>query len=292
MALKNTLEWARNEWGLFAKGTDRFRWLRQWVPFGMRTIGYGTLSITLGPFTRGGVSTWAARRWSQSSARGLRISIEADGLDNTPTTGFVFASNHQSLIDILVLGAVLPGDFKWAAKRSVMNVPFLGWHLRLAGHVPVDRQQGKGAALAVIHAFESVLVREQPLLVFPEGTRSEDGQIKTFKNGGFQAAVNTQRPIVPVALEGTYALMSRKEVDTGSYSDPGAMRTVRVRVGTPIDPNPNLSSEDQVADLRDRTHAAVVDMHDALVREAEREKQQEAGAQAPTAVAAQRDSAP
>ena len=214
MGLKHTLKWARNEWGIFRKGdqmswSERAQWVQQWVPFGLRTVGWSTLSVTLGPFTKGRVSTWCARKWSESSARGLRIDIAVTGQQNVPEGGFVYASNHESLVDILVLGAALPGDFRWAAKRSVMNVPFLGWHLRLAGHVPVDRNKGKDAAMAVTEAFEGVLRDETPLLVFPEGTRTADGKLKAFKSGAFQAAVLAGKPVVPVALKGTFTLMSQ-----------------------------------------------------------------------------------
>lgn len=264
MGFKDTLNWARTEWGIFRQGGDmgwgqRSRWIRQWVPFGMRTIGWGTLSVTAGPFTKGRVSTWCAKKWSQSSAQGLRIYIEATGQENVPEGGFVYASNHESLVDILVLGAALPGDFKWAAKRSVMNVPFLGWHLRLAGHVPVDRNQGKDAALAVMEAFESVLRDDKPLLVFPEGTRTADGNLKAFKNGAFQAAVLSGKPVVPVALKGTFTLMSRDSVDTGASKDRDD-RLVTVRIGKPLYPNRVLDDEQSVIDLRDRTRAAVVEM--------------------------------
>jgi len=176
-----------------------------------------------------------------------------------PDGGFIYASNHESLIDILVLGAALPGDFKWAAKRSVMNIPFLGWHLRLAGHVPVDRSQGKGAVIAVIEAFESVLRDEKPLLVFPEGTRTEDGKLRAFKNGAFQAAVLTGKPVVPVALRGTFTLMSRDEVDTGG-SKSREDRLVTVQIGRPLYPSAELEEPEAVADLRARTRAAVLDM--------------------------------
>jgi 1-acyl-sn-glycerol-3-phosphate acyltransferase len=264
MGFKDTLNWARTEWGIFRQGGDmgwgqRSRWIRQWVPFGMRTIGWGTLSVTAGPFTKGRVSTWCAKKWSQSSAKGLRIYIEATGQENVPEGGFVYASNHESLVDILVLGAALPGDFKWAAKRSVMNVPFLGWHLRLAGHVPVDRNQGKDAALAVMEAFERVLRDDKPLLVFPEGTRTADGNLKAFKNGAFQAAVLSGKPVVPVALKGTFTLMSRDSVDTGASKDRDD-RLVTVRIGKPLYANRVLDDEQSVIDLRDRTRAAVVEM--------------------------------
>ena len=235
MGLKSTLDWAKNEWGIFRKGGEmgweqRAQWVQQWVPFGMRTVGWGTVSVMLGPFTGGRVSTWCARKWSVSSATGLNIDIAATGQDNIPDGGFVYASNHESLVDILVLGASLPGDFKWAAKRSVLNVPWLGWHLRLAGHVPVDRNKGRDAALAVIQAFESVLRRDKPLLVFPEGTRTADGKLKAFKNGAFQASTDREN------------------------------RRVIVQIGKPLYPSAELPEDDAVVDLRDRTRAAVVEM--------------------------------
>lgn len=264
MGLKSTIDWARSEWGIFRKGGEmgwrqRGRWLKQWVPFGARTIGWGTLSITLGPLTKGKASTWAAKQWSKSSAKGLKIYIEATGQEHVPEGGFVYASNHESLVDILVLGAALPRDFRWAAKRSVMNVPFLGWHLRLAGHVPVDRNQGKDAAAAVIEAFEQVLGDEKPLLVFPEGTRTTDGKLKAFKNGAFLAAVKADKPVVPVAINGTFSLMSREAVDTGATKS-REDRLVTVQIGEPLHPNPDLTEADAVTDLRDRTRAAVLDM--------------------------------
>ena len=264
MGLKDTLSWARNEWGIFRKGGEmgwgqRARWVRQWVPFGMRTVGWASISVTVGPFTKGAASTWCARKWSESSAKGLDIHIQATGQDDVPDGGFVYASNHESLVDILVLGAALPSDFKWAAKRSVMNVPFLGWHLRLAGHVPVDRNKGKEAATAVTEAFESVLRNDKPLLVFPEGTRTPDGELKAFKNGAFQAAVLAGKPVVPVALDGTYSLMSRDAVDTGT-AESRDDRTVTVQIGKPLYPSTELEPEEAVVDLRDRTRAAIVQM--------------------------------
>ncbi len=264
MGLKSTLQWVRTEWGIFRKGgemgwPERGRWIRQWVPFGARTVGWATVSLIGGPFSRGAASTWAAKKWSQSSATGLKIDIEATGQQNVPSGGFVYMSNHESLVDILVLGASLPGDFKWAAKRSVMNVPFLGWHLRLAGHVPVDRSGSKEAAAAVTIAFETVLRNEKPLLVFPEGTRTTDGKLKEFKNGGFRAAVLAGKPVVPVALKGTFTLMSRDSVDTGASKN-REDRLVTVRIGKPIYPSTQLEEAAAVADLRDRTRAAIVEM--------------------------------
>src|SRR3954469_24124949 len=149
---------------------EALRATRQWVPFASKTIAYGTVSLTLGPLTRDrSASLWAMRQWCRSSALGLSIDVEVSGLELVPEPPFIYCSNHQSILDILVLGSVLPGDFKWAAKRSLMKIPFLGWHLRLAGHVPVDRQAGSRTAAQVISRFETVLKDGKPLLVFPEG---------------------------------------------------------------------------------------------------------------------------
>ena len=234
----------------------------QWVPFTTRTMAYGTVSLTLGPLTRDRrASLWAMRRWCQASARGLDISVEASGLENVPECGpFVYCANHQSLLDILCLGAVLPGDFKWAAKRSLMKIPFLGWHLQLAGHVPVDRSSGSRAAAEVISRFEQVLREGKPLLVFPEGTRSEDGIVRPFKNGGFYAAVRAGVPVVPIALEGTHLLMKKGAIDSGD----GTMRFVRVRAGAPLTAAPEGREAVRVNDLRERTHAVVLEMHRAI----------------------------
>ncbi|MBM4376708.1 MAG: 1-acyl-sn-glycerol-3-phosphate acyltransferase [Deltaproteobacteria bacterium] len=265
MALRDTIDWARNEWGILAKGgqmslDERVRWLRQWVPMGARTVGYGTISLTLGPLTpEHSASLWAMKQWSRACIEGLKIEAECHGGEQVPEGGFMFASNHQSLLDILVLGATLPGDFKWAAKRSLMKVPFLGWHLRLAGHVPVDRESGKRAAADVIKRFEAVLSAGKPLLVFPEGTRSEDGTVKDFKSGGFYAAVRANRPVVPVALDGAAELMSKGAVDTGSWKK--GERRVVVMIGKPIAPKADGTEKARVEALRDDVRRAVVELH-------------------------------
>src|SRR5258705_12903132 len=88
----------------------------QWVPFAARTIAYGTISLTLGPLTRERTaSLWAMREWCKSSARGLDIEVQSSGTEHVPPPAFVYCSNHQSILDILVLGPVLPCDYKWAA---------------------------------------------------------------------------------------------------------------------------------------------------------------------------------
>ena len=231
--------------------------VRQWVPFVARTVGYGFISCFVGPFTRDHwVSLWAMRRWCIASAAGLDIHIDVDGLENVPADGaYVYCSNHQSLVDILVLGAVLPGDYKWAAKRSLMRIPFLGWHLRLAGHVPVDRGGGGKAAEQVIERFTEVLKNGKPLLIFPEGTRTLDGELRDFKAGAFRAAVRGDAPVVPVALDGTFSMMSPGDVSAGEDDT-----RVRVRIGPPIPVPPSGEEAEKIQALQAATRSAIESM--------------------------------
>lgn len=234
------------------------RWIRQWVPFGARTLGYGAVSLTLGPLTRDHrASAWAMRAWAKSALVGLKIDVDVSGVDRVPEGGFIYACNHQSLIDILVLAAVLPGDFRWVAKKSLMKVPVLGWHLKLAGHVGVERSGDRKNAVDTIGKFVDVLKTNNPLLIFPEGTRSADGELKPFKNGGFHAALRGDVPVVPVMLDGTYSLMSKDDIAMGD-----AHQSVRVRLGHPIYPSDLPDSSERVKLLNERVYQAVRAMLD------------------------------
>lgn len=238
---------------------DALLTLKQWTPFVFRTAYYGTISLTLGPWTRDRrASLWAMKRWSMTSANGLGLRISASfspEFQAMPESApAVYASNHLSAIDILVLGACLPGDFKWAAKSSLLKVPFLGWHLRLAGHVPVDRTGNAGARRRALEGFEGVLRANKRLLIFPEGTRSEDGNLKPFRPGGFMAAVRGEAPVVPVALSGTHAMMKtgRRTANT--------QIPVTVRVGAPLWPDPALSNAEAARELSQRARAEIAKM--------------------------------
>jgi 1-acyl-sn-glycerol-3-phosphate acyltransferase len=269
VAVKDTLRWVRDEWGIFANSDEMTlnevaRWLSHWVPFGARTIAYGSISCALGPLTKKhGASAWCQRQWSKNSLEGIGVIGEVEGAHRVPAGGVMYASNHQSLLDILVLGALLPGDLKWATKRSIMRVPFLGWHLALAGHVPVDRKAGSRAAAETIKRFRTVLEEGETLLVFPEGTRTPDGEVQPFKSGGFYAAVRANVPVVPVALDGTFFMMRKHASDSGDTYKTGQTekRTVRVCVGEPIKVPREGKEKDKVAFLREATQVAVTEMH-------------------------------
>jgi len=246
---------------------EALRWAAHWIPFTALTAFYGTLSLLLGPLTRNRrASHWAMREWSRSGLRFLRISVDVEGLDNLPPRACALACNHQSLLDTLVLGATLPGDVKWTVKSSLLMVPFLGWHLWLAGHVRVDRRADSRSAAASIRRFARVLGEGKRLLVFPEGTRSPDGRVRPFKMGLFYAAVRAGVPVVPLALHGTGTAMAKGAADMAHAAGSGRKPTiVWLRVGRPEGAKSDGAKPERATDLRDRTHACVVGMHRRLL---------------------------
>ncbi|NOU19805.1 MAG: 1-acyl-sn-glycerol-3-phosphate acyltransferase [Bacteroidales bacterium] len=114
---------------------------------------------------------------------------------------YVIISNHQSAMDIVVLYRLLT-HFKWIAKRELFKVPFVGWNLRLNKHVPIDRNSPK-SALEMMQKAVNHLNQGSSILIFPEGTRSEDGVIKRFKDGAFIIAKRAEVAILPVVINGT-----------------------------------------------------------------------------------------
>jgi 1-acyl-sn-glycerol-3-phosphate acyltransferase len=235
--------------------------IKKWVPFSASSIGAALASVGLAPFSKDKkINFQLERRWARVNCKRLNIDVQCTGLENVPAAPFVYCSNHQSIVDIIALRSVLAGDYRWAAKRSVMRIPFMGWHMWLAGHIPVDRGQGPSVAARVTERMEERLQQGYPVLVFAEGTRSANGVIQPFKRGAFIAAVRAGVPIVPVAIDGAYQLMSKHKIDFIE----GQSTRISVKIGAPIYPKNNLSEENQVEDLRERSHAAVVQLHQSI----------------------------
>lgn len=197
-----------------------------WTPLALRTIAYGLGSCVIGPFTGGRFSRVCMRRWCVDTLKQLHVDIDVKGLEHLRRAApAVLASNHVSSLDILILGAVLDVDYKWAAKRILFYMPFLGWHLRIAGHVPVERKRGN--ALAKLDAaFGDRLRGGSSILIFPEGTRSDDGRLKPFRSGAFVTAVNHRVPVVPIAIAGSAELLPKNEW----CLDESVSKTVTVRI--------------------------------------------------------------
>ncbi len=120
---------------------------------------------------------------------------------------YVIVSNHQSLADIPLV-AHLRVDAKWLAKAELFRFPAVGWMLRMAGDIAVDRADSRKAAKALLKAARC-LKQRCSVIFFPEGTRSRDGQVLPFNDGPFQLAIREQVPVLPLVVEGSGAALPR-----------------------------------------------------------------------------------
>ena len=192
---------------------------------------------------------WARPRWAPGLCWCAGVTLDVTGLENVDfTKPHVFVVNHQSMFDIPAMQAGLPVNFHFIAKKELMSVPFLGWYMRAAGMIPIDRRNGPEAVATLKRAGERVAGGES-VLAFAEGTRSRTGVIAPFKKGAFMLALQAQVPVVPVAIEG-----ARKALPADGF----AVRpeVIHIRLGKPIE-TAGADRDDVMA----RAHEAVVRMN-------------------------------
>ncbi|MFH1102617.1 MAG: lysophospholipid acyltransferase family protein [Pseudomonadota bacterium] len=169
-----------------------------------------------------------AQIWGRAILMISRIRVIVKGMSNIdPEKSYIFMSNHQSNFDIPVLLAYLDVQFRWLAKAELFKIPIFGPAMRKAGYISIDRSNRRSAFLSLERAAESIR-NGVSVLIFPEGTRSLDGNIRSFKKGGFILAVDSGVPIVPVILHGTWSIMSRN----GLMIRPG---NVILEIGKPVE---------------------------------------------------------
>ena len=118
-----------------------------------------------------------------------------------PRRPYVVVANHESFVDILLISH-LPFEMKWMSKTEMFKIPWVGWGMRLAGDIELDRSDARAGAHALIESRER-LKNHVSVMIFPEGTRSETGELQEFKDGAFRLAVQLGLPILPLAVIGT-----------------------------------------------------------------------------------------
>jgi 1-acyl-sn-glycerol-3-phosphate acyltransferase len=176
---------------------------------GCYTIVLGTASLASSLWDRTGrFAHGCARAWSRLILATSGVRVEVRGLERLePGTTYVFVANHQSLYDIPVIFWWLPFQLRIIAKESLGSFPFLGWHLRRTGHLLVDRRNPDRGG--ILRKWRGLLEQGLSLIIFPEGTRSEDGRVGRFRAGSFMLAIEARLPIVPIALVGTRRCMRK-----------------------------------------------------------------------------------
>ena len=172
------------------------------------TVVLGAASLASTLFDRSGdFAHRCARAWAWLILRTTGVRVHASGLARIdPSRSYVFAANHQSIYDIPIVFTSLPSQLRIVAKQSLGRVPFLGWHLHMAGHLLVDRQN-PGAG--IVKKMARLAGERHSLIVFPEGTRSVDGGVAPFKGGSFVFALDSGMPIVPISIAGSRHVMKK-----------------------------------------------------------------------------------
>jgi 1-acyl-sn-glycerol-3-phosphate acyltransferase len=192
------------------------------------TFVLGLLALPGGLFDRNGRRLhWFSRAWSWLIMKTILSPVKVTGLDKIDTSRpHVYAVNHASAMDIPVLYVYLPFQFRIVFKKELLAYPVVGWQLKRSGQVCIDQQKPTNSIAAIRSAVKS-LKAGMPLVIFPEGGRTPDGEIKPFLPGAFFLALKAQVDIVPVALIGTYELLP---MDTYHIK----CRPLEMRVGEPI----------------------------------------------------------
>lgn len=196
---------------------------RYWVGLWFRKIG--VVTATLNPL-------WRFRVGGQFPAN--------------PRHPYVVVSNHESFVDILLLSH-LPWEMKWLSKIEILRIPILGWNMRIAGDVPVERGTPKSAAKAM-RRCQTILGQRVSVVIFPEGTRTSTGEMLPFKDGAFRLAVDAGVPILPIVVHGTRYAMGKHDWRIGRS-------IAEARVLPPVE-TAGLTAADVPA-LRERVRAII-----------------------------------
>src|SRR5271166_3302410 len=188
-----------------------YRWrtnLIQTPLFTLITAAFGSLSLLVSVVDKkGNVQHRIARIWARTcvwvSGSTLRVT-GAENLGKHPVA--VYACNHTSYMDVPVIFAVLPFQFRILARKQLWTIPFIGWYLNRSGQMPIDTANPR-STLSSLGAGARALRSGMALFVFPEGGRTLDGHLKPFLSGAAYLAIRAQVPLVPLALGGVYELL-------------------------------------------------------------------------------------
>jgi len=186
-------------------------------------------AILVIPFDRKGHAYhWVGRCWSRLLVAICGITLRVRGADVlVPGQQYIYVSNHASLLDIPVLTAGIPDQFRIVYKKELEKIPLLGWGLKWGSYIGIDRGNSVEARKSLDEAIAKIR-RGASVLLYAEGTRTLDGKLQAFKRGAFNLALATGSPVVPVTLNGTFRLLRKSSLAI----HPGPAEII---FGSPID---------------------------------------------------------
>ena len=177
------------------------------------SIALGSLSVILRFFdTSGDQSHRVASLWSRLICQWNGIRVEITGVENILTNQpQIFIANHQGYYDIFALAGYLDVQLRWVSKAILFRIPFMGWAMSAARYISVKRNNRKQSYQAFLKTLEAINMGSS-IVVFPEGTRSEDGSIGDFKKGSQLLAQRAGVPMVPITVIGTRDIIRKGSI--------------------------------------------------------------------------------
>lgn len=174
---------------------------------------------------------WPAHIWSRITCVIFLMRIKVTGRENLdPGQSYVFVANHQGAYDIWTIYGYLNHNFKWLMKKELEKIFAVGPACKMAGHVFVDDSSIHGIKETIAES-EQTLRHGMSLVIFPEGSRTRDGNMIPFKRGAFMLAAEFKLPVVPLTIDGSFKAMPR----TTYFMTP---TTIRLTIHKPIWPDP------------------------------------------------------
>jgi 1-acyl-sn-glycerol-3-phosphate acyltransferase len=167
------------------------------------------------------------RLWARGLLWAAGVKVEFQGLENLGEGRQIVVANHESWFDVLALSAYLPMDYRFVAKKELEGVPIFGPAWQACGHISIDRDDRTSAIESLEEAARQIRQEDATIIMFPEGTRSDTGEIASFKKGAFVLAIQAGAPVVPVGIDGSREVMAKRRWRIRP-------RTIHVRVGRPM----------------------------------------------------------
>jgi 1-acyl-sn-glycerol-3-phosphate acyltransferase len=181
--------------------------------FFLLTGFFGSLSLIASLWDKNGKAQHSiAQRWGRTVVRVSGAKLTLLGSEHLDGRVAVYAANHLSYMDTPVIFRSLPFQFRIVARHDLFGLPFIGWHLRRSGQVPVNVTNPR-ASISSLGGAVKTLRAGMPLFIFPEGGRSASGHLENFMNGPAFMAIRAGVPIIPMALIGTYELLPMHSVE-------------------------------------------------------------------------------
>lgn len=197
-------------------------------------VVYGTVCIFLS-FVNIKAARFIAKQWVKHLLLLCGIKIDVEGIEKLDLKKrYIFIANHQSHFDIPVLIASIPHELSFIAKKELFMIPFFGWGILALGHIWLDRANPRKAISSIQKAIDRLKRKNVSLVLFPEGTRSSDGKLGTFKQGSFALVLQAGVEVVPVVIKGTFEILPKykKMVSSGR---------VKLIICDPISIPPNMT---------------------------------------------------